>query len=111
MVDQTFKLIQTIQSLGFLRAEVARILQCQCSDVGELFEGRSFLQQGTVAWGQAEIFIRFYDLLESMMGGDEVKMVHWLRARHPEFGDSPFYLIVDHDRLQDVVEWLGKRVC
>ncbi len=99
----TLSLIYTSQTLGLIRAEVARIIRTQCTDVGALFEGHTLLQNESFSWQQAHLFVYFFQLLEKQMGGDEIKMIHWFRSQNESLGNSPFYLIIDEGRLMDVI--------
>jgi len=102
--------IQAGDLLGLIRAEVARILGFQCADISNLYQGRLLLSPHTFAWQQAQHFLRFYQQLYILMAGQESRMIHWLRTPQPTLGDSPFYLLIDHGRLEFVLIYLEKRV-
>ncbi|MDH5766260.1 MAG: hypothetical protein OEZ38_09610 [Gammaproteobacteria bacterium] len=87
-------------------AELARILGVQCADIGEMASVKKFIEINTPAWQQACLLVRFYNRLYEKYSGDEVSMCHWLRRYNNEFSDSPFYLIVDKNRLLDVTCFL-----
>ena len=95
--------------LGLVRAEVARLLEFKCESISALFDGKLVLEQGTTAWVQAVLFIRLYQALYDQMEGDGVRMIHWLRAHKRELDNSPFYLIIDEGRLEQVLEFLEDR--
>ncbi len=95
--------VQASTMLGLMRAEMGRILGFKCAEFTALFEGRSVLEPGTPAYRQGELFVRFYQALYDHMAGDSVQMVHWLRRQHKTLGNSPFYLIIDEGRLEEVV--------
>lgn len=92
--------------LGLLNAELARVLHLKCGDIGELGSGQRCLEPGTAAWEQALLFIRFYRALYTALQGDGVAMRHWLRVEHEILGGIPHRLIVDEDRLPEVVMYL-----
>ncbi len=98
--------VQAGDLLGLVRAEVARILGFKCESISELYSGRLLLEEGTKAWRQAGLFVRFYQLLDERMAGDEARMINWLRREHGELGRSPFYLIIDEGRLAEVVAYM-----
>lgn len=100
--------VQAGEMLGLVRAEVARILGFKCESISALYDGRLLLEEGTPAWQQGMLFVQFYQALYDRMEGEGAKMVHWLRREHRELGNSPFYLIVDEGRLEDVVRYLGQ---
>ncbi len=98
--------LQIITLLGLYQAELARVLHLKCADIGELAAARWCLEPGTDAWQQALLFVRFYQALFVSMQGDGVAMRHWLRVEHAGLGGVPHLLIVDADRLQEVVTYL-----
>ena len=52
--------VQAMDLLGLLRAELAQVLLLHCEDVAALAEGRELLRPGTSAWQQAQLFVAFY---------------------------------------------------
>ena len=98
--------IQIIDSLHMFQAELARILKLQCADIGLLSSGQNCLQPDTIAWQQALLFVRLYQALYKKFEGDRVAMIHWLRAEHKSFDLSPHLLIVDENRLNEIVLFL-----
>lgn len=103
----TQAVLQIAEMLGLYRAELARILQLQCGDIGELAAVKHSLLPGTPAWRQGVLFIRFYQALYSALGGDEIAMYHWLRAENRQLQGVPLLLLVDDDRLAAVLDYLG----
>jgi hypothetical protein len=99
--------VQASEMLGLVRAEMGRILGFKCAEFSALFEGRSVLQEGTEAWEQGVLFVRFYQALYEQMGGDGPRMINWMRRQHQALGNSPFYLIIDEGRLAEVVAYLA----
>ena len=104
----TRSVLQIIALLDMYQAELARILHLNCGDIGELASAQRYLEPGTGAWGQAQLFVRFYRALYIKKNGDGVAMRHWLRVGHKELGGVPHLLIVDKDRLSDVVAYLER---
>ncbi len=98
--------IQAGEMLGLVRAEVARLLEFRCENISALYEGRLMLDEGTTAYEQAVLFIRFYQALYDQMEGDGVQMIHWLRAHNRELDNSPFYLMVDEGQLAQVLGYI-----
>lgn len=102
----TQSVLQVVVMLDMYQAELARVLHLKCGDIGELASARRCLEKGTVCWEQATLFVQFYRLLYDRMNADGVAMRHWLRAQNEGLGGVPHLLIVDDDRLADVVRYL-----
>jgi hypothetical protein len=102
----TRSVLQIIALLDMYQAELARVLQLQCADIGELSSAQRCLDPGSRSWKQAQLFVRFYQLLYDRMSGDGVAMRHWLRVRNDVLGNTPHLLIVDEGRLEEVVGYL-----
>ena len=98
--------VQAGEMLGLVRAEVARVLGFKCESISALYDGRLLLQEGTEAWQQGELFIRFYNRLYDRFDGDLAHMVHWFRADNKLLGNSPFLLIIDEGELEKVEAFL-----
>ena len=105
-VELTKKLIFITHQLGMYQAELARVLHLQCPDIGRLATGRGVLEPGTTAWQRAGRFIYFYRLLHDKLQGDEVSMYHWWRAENAFLAGVPHLLIIDDDRLEEVITYL-----
>ncbi|MGB5605386.1 MAG: XRE family transcriptional regulator [Gammaproteobacteria bacterium] len=102
----TQAVLQVIDLLDLFQAELARVLQLRCADIGALASAQRSLEPGTRAWEQALLFVRFYCALYDRMDGNGVAMRHWLRVANRELGGVPHLLIVDDDRLPEVVKYL-----
>ena len=98
--------IQIIDSLHMFHAELARVLKLQCADIGFLSSGQRCLEPQTIAWQQALLFVRLYQALYERFDGDSVAMIHWLRSDQQYFDLSPHLLIVDEDKLTEVLKYL-----
>lgn len=104
----TQAVVQAMELLGLLRAELARILLLRCEDIAALAEGRELLTPDTPAWQQAQLFVTFYNRLYEQESGDGVRMRNWLRRVQPAWGNSAFYLMVDEGHLSQVLESLDE---
>jgi hypothetical protein len=102
----TQAVLQITTLLDLYQAELARVLRLKCGDIGQLASASRCLEPGTEAWDQALLYMRFYQALYTVMHGDGVAMRHWLRIRNDRLGGVPHLLIVDEDRLQQVVRYL-----
>ena len=104
--ELTRSVLQIVALLGLFQAELARVLHLKCGDIGELASARHCLEPGTEAWEQALLLVRFYRALYAGTGGNGVAMRHWLRVDNEALGGVPHLLIIDEDRLQEVVVYL-----
>lgn len=102
----TQAVIQVVDMLDLYQAELARILHLQCADIGQLANAQVLLSPGTEAWDRAQNFILFYQLLYQKQQADGVAMRHWLRRQHPVFGQTPHLMLVDEDKLSEVICYL-----
>ncbi len=102
----TVTVLQIAQMLGLYQAELARILELRCADIGRLAVDRECLEPGSRAWAQAQSFCRMYQALYTQMDGDGVRMRHWLWRRHPVLDAQPLLLMVDRGGLARVVQCL-----
>jgi hypothetical protein len=101
--------LQIVDMLGLYQAELARVLQLKCGDIGRLAAAQRCLEPATPAWDQAQLLVRCYRALYIVHNGDGVAMRHWLRVTEDTLGCVPHLLIVDDGRLADVVAWLEAR--
>ena len=104
----TQSVLQVIALLDMYQAELARVLCLKCGDIGELAAAQRYLVTGTETWDQALLLVRFYRLLYARMSGDGVAMRHWLRVENAALGGVPHLMIVDENRLADVVSYLDR---
>lgn len=102
----TQAVLQICSMLGMYQAELARILGLQCSDIGELSSARQYLETDSDAERQACLLVRFFNLLFDRFHGDEVKVCNWFRRHSDELSGIPFYLIVDENKLGQVLDFL-----
>lgn len=99
-------MIQIIDSLNMYHAELARVLHLQCNDVGQLSSGQQLLKPGSDSWRQAKLFLSLYQSLYQRFDGEGAGMIHWMRSSSDAFGSTPHLMIVDEDRLVEVVAYL-----
>lgn len=92
------------------QAELARILEVTCSEIGEFASGKQFLDINSQTGEQALKFIRLYESLYEMFNADEVAICHWLRAKNEDLNGIPLYLMVDDGRLAQVVEYIEHQI-
>jgi len=105
-VRLTQSVLQIAEMLGFNRAELSRVLQLKCGDVGQLGAARQSLESESVPWQQAVLLVRFYRALHAKMHGDGVAMWRWLRKPDAALGGTPLMLLVDEDQLGPLVQIL-----
>jgi len=95
--------LQITTMLDMLQAELARVLHVNCAYIGLLSSGRRSIEAGTLSWDQARLFVRFYQGLYDRMNGDGVSMRHWLRIENTTLEGVPHLLMVDENRLAELV--------
>ncbi len=98
--------LQVAEMLGMYRAELARVLHLLCEDIGDLADINTLLEPNSLAWQQAVLFIQFYQTLYDYLQGDEVAIYHWLRAENRKLKGVPLMLIVDEDKLHEVLDFI-----
>lgn len=102
--------LQAAQLLGLYHAELARILRLNCADVGRLANAQDLLRMDSVHADRALCFLECYHCLYRNCGGDEAAMCHWLRREHSGLPASPLLMMVDHQDLQAVLDYLHDSV-
>ena len=102
----TQAVLQITSLLDMFQAELARVLHVNCGDIGQLSSGRQVLEPGTLSREQAQLFVRFYQGLYERIQGDGVAMRHWMRVENKPLGGVPHLLIVDENRLAEVVSYI-----
>jgi hypothetical protein len=100
--------LQITAMLDMFQAELARVLQVNCGDIGQLSCDRKTLEPGTGPWDQAQLFTRFYRGLYERMKGDGVAMRHWLRVENRTLQGVPHLLLVDENRLAELVDYVER---
>ncbi|MCW8855366.1 MAG: hypothetical protein OQK76_05535 [Gammaproteobacteria bacterium] len=102
----TQAVLQVITLLGMYQAELARILGLQCADIGAMASAQKVIDINSEAGERAVLLVKFFNLLYDRCLGDEVKMCHWLRRYDKDLSASPFYLIVDEHKLENIITFL-----
>jgi len=92
------------------QAELARILQLTCAEIGQLATGKQFLDPDSQTGRQAIRFVRLYNLLYDRFQGDEAAICHWLRVGNQDLNGIPLYLMVDEGQLMKVIEYLEQKI-
>ena len=100
----TQAVLQITQMLGIYHAELARVLHVQCADIGELSNAEKNILKNTVAWSEAEKYIKLYENLYKLHAGDEPLINNWLRKKNKHLQAVPLYLMVDELRIDDVLD-------
>lgn len=103
----TQSVLQVAEMLGLNRAELSRLLHLKCDEVGQLGAARATLEPDSRPWRQALLLVRFYRTLYLKTGGDGVAMWRWLRRPNAALGGTPLMLLVDDDRLAEVLASLA----
>ncbi|MCU7960136.1 MAG: hypothetical protein KZQ58_09080 [gamma proteobacterium symbiont of Bathyaustriella thionipta] len=102
----TRAILQISNSLHFYHAELARILNYQCRDIGQLANAEQYLKPQSIHWQQALLLLRFYDLLDKKFASDEAAMCHWLRKNNMQWNDTPLMMMVDKQAISILVQHL-----
>ena len=69
-------------------------------------EGVRSIVPETEVWDQAVLFVRMYEALFVYCKGDGVAMCHWLRSENKDLKGVPMLLMVDNDKLPQVLAFL-----
>lgn len=69
-------LSQAAEMLVLYKAGRARILCLNCADIGTLALGKEYIEENSLSWQQAELFIHFHNNLYYYFQGDGVMMRH-----------------------------------
>ena len=102
----TVQVLQITEMLNIYHAELARVLGLRCADIAALANGQLFIQKGTKAWVQGQMYVELYQCLYKSLNADEVQMNHWLRKKHHGLDDSALILMVDKGQLDQVLEYV-----
>ena len=99
----TQAVLQVTDMLGLYRAELARILVLQCSDVGDLYCTGNYIQKGSRSWQYAESLIKVYEILYEKFSANEAMIYHWLRKENKALAGAPLYIMVDQQKIEEVL--------
>ncbi|MFK5985520.1 MAG: hypothetical protein QM479_08855 [Pseudomonadota bacterium] len=103
----TQSVLQAGFCLNMYHAELARILQLQCNDIGLISSAQYVLQPGSRAYQQAILFIMLYQALFNKFNGNAIAMYRWLHHQPKNLSNSPHLLIVDENKIMQVVDYLS----
>ena len=92
------------------QAELARILQLTCSEIGQLATGKQLLDPNSEAGKRAIRFVHLHNLLYERFHGDEAAICHWLRVANKDLNGTPLYLLVDDGQLIKVIEYIERNM-
>ena len=121
MSSQIFKLQQPFSSprkitqsflqagfcLNMYNAELARILELKCDDIGLINSAQLLLKPGTRSYQQAVLFIKMYQTLFDKFDGNAIAMYRWLHRKQKGLTKSPHLLIVDDYQIEYIVDYLS----
>jgi len=103
----TQAVLQITQMLGIYNAELARILHLRCADIGALLDAHKNISEDTEAWARAIKYIEMYEALYYLYEGNEIKINNWLRKKHKGLQAIPLYLMVDEQKINQVIDVLN----
>jgi len=103
----TQAVLQITQMLGIYNAELARILHLKCADIGAFSTVHKNIQVNTAAWAWAIKYVEMYEGLYYLCAGNEIKMHNWLRKKHKHLQAIPLYLMVDEQKINQVIDVLN----
>ena len=87
-------------------AELARILELKCDDIGLINSAQLLLEPGTKAYQNAILFIKMYQALFDKFNGNAIAMYRWLHRKQKSLDNSPHLLIVDEHKIALIVDYL-----
>ena len=102
----TLSVLQAAEMLSMYRAELARVLKVQCSDVGELTSVKKTLLSGGESWHLAVSFLRFYNAQYFQHDGVSIAMCHWMHTSNETLDGVLLLMIVDDGLVRQVVDYL-----
>lgn len=88
-------------------AELARILEFNCKDIGLINSAQLLLKPGTRAYHQAILFILMYQALYDKFNGHAIAMYRWLHRKQNGLENSPHLLMIDEHKIEQVVDFLS----
>lgn len=97
--------IRAADGLAIPRATLADILGSNLPTITDLYEGRYQLQESRREWERCLLFLRMYESLYSITGGENTAR-SWLYSQNIELEGLPIHLIKNFDDLRRVVKYL-----
>ncbi len=104
--ELTAAVIQAAQHLNLYNSEIAAILGLKCADIVEILNAERMIYPETQQGDKALSFIALFNVLDDRHQSNQVSMSHWLRHKQEGLLDTPLSIIVDHDDLDSIVEYL-----
>jgi len=105
-ITQSF--LQAGFCLSLYNAELARILELKCNDIGLINSAQLLLKPGTREYHQAILFIMMYQALFNKFGGEAITMYRWLHRKQKGLDNSPHLLMVDEQKIALIVDYLSQ---
>ena len=103
----TQSVLQAGFCLNMYQAELARILEFKCKDIGLINSAQLLLKPGTRAYHQAILFIMMYQALFDKFNGNAIAMYRWLHRKQKDLDNSPHLLMIDEHKIALIVEHLS----
>ena len=85
---------------------LAGILGISRTNVDRLVDGQYLLDHRTKEWELAQLLVRLFINLDSIVAGDEHALRHWLTHEHRDLRGIPVNLITDISGLVHTVDYL-----
>jgi hypothetical protein len=104
-ITQSF--LQAGFCLNLYNAELARILEMKCDDIGLINSAQLLLKPGTKAYHQGILFILLYQALFDKFDGDAIAMYRWLHRKQKGLDNSPHLLMIDDHKIALIVDCLS----
>ena len=97
--------IRAADGLAIPRETLAEILGVSLLTIADLYEGRYQLQESRKEWGLCLLFLRMYESLYSITGGENTAH-RWLYSQNIDLEGLPIDLIKNFENLRRVVKYL-----
>jgi DNA-binding XRE family transcriptional regulator len=101
--------IRAANNLGISQKALAPILGVSESTVSRIRNGTFVLKRSTKTFDICVLFVRFYLLLDAIVGGDEAVARAWLNNRNEALQGRPIDLLKSVCGLVSVVQYLDQR--
>ena len=98
--------IRAADLLGISQAMLAAILGISSPSSSRLWHGKYFLTENTKTWELACLFVKIYQLLNEMVGGNANTAKQWLNNHNQALMDRPLRLLSDIQGLTRVYQYL-----
>jgi hypothetical protein len=105
----TKAMLRAAKRLGLSNKELARIVGLSESSVSRMRSGTCALNPQRKSYELAQLFIRSYLSLESIVSSDSAAMKAWLRASNSAIGGMPVARLMSVAGLTEVIAYLDAR--